>query len=126
MKTRSTSRRSHLDLGREGEELAVRHLLRKGYRILKRNFHTRRGEIDIVARHGDQIVFVEVKTAGGKTYGSPRSWVNPRKQARIIYAAVVYLALKEIQETDCRFDVIAIELDRNKPRLTHIVNAFSA
>jgi len=126
MNSRSVSQRSHLDLGRRGEQLAVRHLVRKGYRILKRNFHTRRGEIDIIARHGDQIVFVEVKTARGKTYGSPRDWVDPRKQARIIYAAVVYLALNGIQDTDCRFDVIAIELDRTKPRLTHVINAFTA
>ena len=106
--------------------MAVRHLRRKGYRILKRNFHTRRGEIDIVARQGDQIVFVEVKTARGKSYGAPREWVDPRKQARIIYAAVVYLALKRIQDADCRFDVIAIELNRDRPRLTHVINAFSA
>ena len=126
MRKSAESKRKYLDLGRRGELLAVKHLRRKGYRILRRNFHTRRGEIDIIARQGDQIVFVEVKTARGKSYGSPRSWVDSRKQARIIYAAVVYLALKEIQDTDCRFDVIAIELDRSRPRLTHVVNAFTA
>jgi putative endonuclease len=126
MKNRSANRESHLDLGRKGERLAVRHLRRKGYRILKRNFHTRRGEIDIVARQGDQIVFVEVKTARGTSYGVPRDWVDPRKQARIIYAAVVYLALQKIQDAECRFDVIAIELNRKRPRLTHVINAFSA
>ena len=117
---------SHLELGKRGEQLAVGHLRRKGYRILDRNFHTRRGEIDIVAMQGNQIVFVEVKTARGKTYGPPRGWVDYRKQARLIHAAVVYLAMKRIQDTDCRFDVIAIELDRSRPRLTHIINAFTA
>jgi putative endonuclease len=127
MKSRSTSsKRSHIDLGRRGEQLAVDYLLRKGYRILSRNFHTRRGEIDIVAQQSDQIVFVEVKTARGKAYGSPRDWVDSRKQSRLIYAAIVYLAMKQIQETDCRFDVITIELDLPKPRLTHIINAFTA
>jgi putative endonuclease len=124
MKQKSASRRDHLDLGRRGEQWAVEYLRRKGYQILERNFHARRGEIDIIARQGDQIVFVEVKTARGKSFGSPRDWVDFRKQARLIHAAVVYLAMK--QDTDCRFDVIAIELDRIKPRLTHIINAFSA
>jgi putative endonuclease len=126
MKHRPANTGGHLALGRRGEQLAVDHLLRKGYRVLKRNFHTRRGEIDIIARQGDQIVFVEVKTARGKAYGSPRDWVDVRKQARVIHAAVVYLALQRIQDTDCRFDVIAIEMYRSKPRLIHIINAFSA
>jgi putative endonuclease len=126
MKHKPESKRSHLDLGRRGEQLAVEHLVQKGYHILTRNFHTRRGEIDIVARQDDQIIFVEVKTAQGRSYGSPRSWVDPRKQARVIYAAIVYMALKGIQDADCRFDVIAIELDQPKPRLTHIINAFTA
>jgi len=120
------AKRRHLDIGLKGEQLAVEHLVRKGYRILTRNFHTRRGEIDIIARRGDQIIFVEVKTAKGKAFGSPRCWVDLRKQARLIHAAVVYLAIKGVHDTDCRFDVIAIELDRPKPRLTHIINAFSA
>ncbi len=106
--------------------MAVGHLLRKSYRILRKNFHTRRGEIDIIAQKDDQIVFVEVKTARGKAFGAPRGWVDGRKQYRIIRAAAAYLAMTGLPDADCRFDVIAIELDRPKPRLTHIINAFSA
>lgn len=126
MKHKPASKRAPLDLGRQGERLAVGHLRGKSYRILGKNFHTRRGEIDIIAQQNDQIVFVEVKTARGKTFGAPRCWVDGRKQYRIIRAAAVYLEMKGLHDADCRFDVIAIELDRPKPRLTHIINAFSA
>jgi putative endonuclease len=113
-------------IGGQGERVALAFLRSKGYVILERNYRTRRGEIDIVARQGRTVVFVEVKTARGYSYGPPRCWVGWRKRSRLIRTASAYLARKGLGDADCRFDVIAIELSLGSPRLTHIVNAFSA
>jgi putative endonuclease len=106
--------------------LAESYLRRRGYFILERNFRTRRGEIDLVARKEKTVVFVEVKTAQGCSYGPPRSWIGWRKRARLIRTAQAYLSLKGVGDADCRFDVIAIDLSSTAPRLTHIINAFTA
>ncbi len=112
------------ELGRRGEERAADYLRRKGYRILERNYQTREGEIDIVAKQGGTLVFVEVKTARGLSFGHPQSWVNRRKRAHLFRAALAYMAEKGNLEASCRFDVIAIVMKSKKTRLTHIPDAF--
>lgn len=96
------------DLGATAEELACKHLRQAGYRIVARNWRTRLGEIDIVARDGDVLAFVEVKARSSSGFGGPEGAVGPRKRRRIVAAAKAFLA-----STDCdlasRFDVVAVE-----------------
>jgi putative endonuclease len=95
-------------LGREGEDRAARFLAKKGYKILERNYSTRSGEIDLVALHNGEVVFVEVKTRTSDAYGAPELAVNPRKQLRMIKAALGYIKYKKLHQMPCRFDVVAI------------------
>jgi putative endonuclease len=110
--------------GATGAALAVQLLREKDYEILDRNYRWARGEIDIVAKQDDTLVFVEVKTARGGNFGSPETWVDERKQQQLGMVAAHYLQEKEIEDTDCRFDVIAIRAQGNDWRIRHIENAF--
>lgn len=93
--------------GLESEADACRFLKQRGYKILARNWRTRTGEVDIIAREGEILVFVEVKARSGSGFGGPAAAVNAAKQQRIISAALSF-----IEETECtlpmRFDVVAI------------------
>ncbi len=95
-------------LGAEGERIAARYLAGKGYRILARNFRFHRNEIDIIARDGQELCFVEVKTRQSLDKGHPAEAVTQHKQQEIIRAASGYLAAIEGPPPACRFDVIAI------------------
>jgi len=110
-------------LGREGEDLAARFLTKKGYRILERNYRTRSGEIDLVALHDGAVVFVEVKTRTSDAFGAPELAVNPRKQQRMVKAALGYLKYKKLHQVPCRFDVVAITTAAEQ-EVEHIQNAF--
>ncbi len=111
-------------LGRRGEELAVEHLQRAGYTILDRNVRTRYGEIDVIARQGSCIVFVEVRTVSSGLM-QPEESVTRRKQRRVAALSQAYLAQRGLSDSDWRADVIAITVtaDGQPPRLEHIVNA---
>ena len=101
---------------RAGETAARLHLHRLGYRVLATNFRTREGEVDIVARHGDTFVFVEVKTRRGRAYGLPEEAITPTKTAHLIAAARTYLEQAGAADADWRIDVVAVELDpRGRP-----------
>jgi putative endonuclease len=95
-------------LGREGEDLAARFLTKRGYRILERNYSTRTGEIDLIALHEGAVVFVEVKTRSSDAFGAPELAVTPRKQERMVKAALAYIKYKKLHQVPCRFDVVAI------------------
>ena len=97
--------------GRLGEDLAGRFLVARGYRILERRFRTRAGEIDIIARDGDTLVFVEVKTRHSLGCGTPAESVDRRKRARISRTALAYLARLGRADIPCRFDVVEVFLD---------------
>ena len=113
------------DLGRRGEALALEFLRRKGYRIVERGFRLFRGEIDIIARDGDTLVFVEVKTRATTEFGLPEEAVTPAKQAQIRKIARGFLAARDLGEPDCRFDVLAILAPADgDPVITHYENAF--
>ncbi|MCL5292144.1 MAG: YraN family protein [Actinobacteria bacterium] len=105
---------------REGEEMACRYLQRRGFRILDRNFRMRTGEIDIIARKGDLIIFCEVKAREGELFGKPFEAVTERKIQRIRRLAESYIAFKKPDFEDARFDVISIE----NSKIEHIENAF--
>jgi putative endonuclease len=111
-------------LGREGEDAAAGYLQAKGYKILDRNFQIREGEIDLIAKSDDTLVFVEVKTGRSNSFGHPADKVDLRKQRRMVKAASAYLQKEEIDDMDCRFDVIAIRITRNTPIVEHIQDAF--
>ncbi|MCB0832631.1 MAG: YraN family protein [Bacteroidetes bacterium] len=116
-------------MGLLGEELAVRHLEDQGYTILERRYRFRNGEVDIVARHNDQLIFVEVKTVNLRnrkmsSFGEPESWVTRRKQTFLIASAQHYLWKNKISEVACRFDVITVRLQQPSPAVNHLIDAF--
>ena len=98
--------------GADAETLAARFLEARGLRVLTRNFRARRGEIDLVARDGDTLVFVEVRLRRSETFGGAVESITPQKRARLVAAAQAYL-LGLRSEPPCRFD--AILLDRLDP-----------
>ena len=110
--------------GTIGENLAVDYLEKKGYRILQRNYRFEHGEIDIVAEDGNVLVFVEVKARLSKEFGEPEDAVTPRKREKIRSTANGYLFENNIDEKECRFDVVAIDYQKNKTEIRHIEDAF--
>lgn len=110
--------------GAEAEEMACRILEGKGYRILKRNYTTRFGEIDIIAQDGDFLVFVEVKCRGRGSLSSPREAVSRAKRKRIIRSALLFLSSHPSGQP--RFDVFEIQEDEKGKVWNHLINAFGA
>ena len=113
-------------LGELGEDLASRELTSRGYAILARRYHTRHGEIDIVAQDGETIVFVEVKRRRTREFGTAAEAVTRWKQRRVAAMAVDYLARNRLADRPCRFDVVAIDDEESGPRITVYPNAFDA
>ncbi|MDP2625461.1 MAG: YraN family protein [Candidatus Rokubacteria bacterium] len=113
--------------GIRGEEEAARFLARCGYAILDKNVRTRAGEIDLVAKEGKTLVFVEVKTRKDLAGDPPQAAVNTRKQNRLGKLAHGYLKLRRLREMPCRFDVVAVILndEGGVKAIRHIPNAFS-
>lgn len=117
--------RSRVILGKIGEDLACRELTRRGYAILARRYRKRGGELDIVARDGRTIVFVEVKTRDGLECGSGGEAVTPLKRRRMAAVATDYLARHRLLECACRFDVVAIDCSSADPAIEIYENAFT-
>lgn len=110
-------------LGRRGEEIAARYLQERGYRILARNVQTLHGEIDIIARKEEVLVFVEVKMRTSPGFGYPEQAVTPRKQAHLLAAAEVYLQQHPESGETWQFDVIAIQCSKKlPPQIVHFEN----
>src|SRR5882762_387222 len=124
---RSKNSSEHLRRGMRGEKLACRFLRRHhGYKILYRNFRGRRGgEIDIVCRDRDTLVFVEVKTRTHEDFGRPIEAVNQQKQKRISRGALAWLRMLDNPEILFRFDVVEVIIAEDaRPRLEIVRNAF--
>lgn len=98
-------------LGGWGEEIAAEYLRGRGYRIVDRHWTARAAEIDIVAKEGDEYVFVEVKTRTSRRFGVPEASVSGHKLRHLIRSVQLYRAMHRILEKPCRIDVIAIEKD---------------
>ena len=111
-------------LGDLGEDLAVAYLESEGYVILQRNFRALRGEIDIIAQDQETLVFIEVKTASSKKFGSPETWVGRRKQLQIGKIAGFYLSREQKYDKNCRFDVISVLMTAGKHQIQHFKDAF--
>lgn len=113
-------------LGARAEREAARYLRRRcGMRVLAKGYRTAYGEIDLIARDADRLVFVEVKA---RRWGTPAEAVTPEKQRRLTLAALHFLKRYGLLEQPCRFDVVAIlwPNDKKPPEITHIPNAFEA
>jgi len=116
----------HLRRGARGEKLAARFLRSRGYKILYRNFKDRHGgEIDIVCRDGDTLVFVEVKTRRSEEFGRPIEAVDRQKQLRVSKGGLAWLRLLDNPDVTFRFDVVEVLLpEEGDPRCELIQNAF--
>jgi putative endonuclease len=113
-------------LGAHGEAIAVAYLTRAGLRVLDRNWRCREGELDIVARDRDALVFCEVKTRRGVGYGHPVEAVTVVKQRRLRLLAQRWLAAHDEHAPDLRFDVVGVLVRPDRPALvTHLRGAFT-
>ena len=111
--------------GQVGEDAATEYLIRKGFRIVERNWRLgRAGEIDIVALDGDVLVIVEVKSARQRRFGDPVERVTPAKQRRLAALAEAYVAQHDVGVGTVRFDVVTVDLARPTPRIVHLQDAF--
>lgn len=111
--------------GRKGEEAAEKYLSRRGYQIIDRNFRSQQGEIDLIARDGQYLVFVEVKSYSFRCYSSPAAAVRLAKKRSIIHAAETYLYQNKIKDTFCRFDVVTLYRKYDGSRVIELYrNAF--
>lgn len=111
--------------GRLGEQAAAAFLRKNGYKVLARNYGSRWGEIDIVCRHEQSLVFVEVKTRGENAWGTPAAAVTKSKQRRLILTAYAYLKELEDKNIPCRFDVVEVYLNHGEtPRCELLPAAF--
>ena len=114
-----------ITLGKSGEDYACRELERRGYEILARRFRTRLGEIDIVAREDDTLVFIEVKARRSTRFGVPSEAVHWRKQQTIGRLAAQYLLQRRMFDARCRFDVVSVIFGEGlRPRVEILRNAF--
>jgi len=111
--------------GRAVEERVAAWLGERGFVVLDRNFRTRGGEIDIVAREGETLVFVEVRSRREGSPWSPEASVGPRKQARIARAAAAWLRRHGGADLPCRFDVVAVRVGEGGLRIHHVKGAFT-
>ena len=120
--TRPGERRA---LGQHGEELAARHLVDRGARILARNLHLRHAELDIVALEGDVLCIVEVRLRSSDRFGSAAESVDARKRRRLARAAAELIARGELPRfRSVRFDLVAIDASRTPPAIEHLRDAF--
>lgn len=118
-----------VSIGNIGEEAAVQAIKKRGYKIIARNYRTKMGEIDIIAKDGEYTVFVEVRLRKSNAFGSPADTIDRRKQQKIIKAAQMYAVKNDIYDTPMRFDAVLINADTDGKKLVNteieiIKNAF--
>lgn len=112
-------------LGRWGEDYAARHLEAAGYTLVARNWRCRGGEIDLIFRDGETVVFVEVKTRRGRAYGAPEEALTTHKAQKLLDLGQQYAADHELDGVAWRIDLVAVELDERGRllRCDHIPDA---
>lgn len=116
--------RSRVVFGKTGEDLACKELERRGYAIVARRYRRRRGELDIVARDGQTLVFVEVKTRHGRLFGEAAEAVTIAKRRRIVALALDYVTRHRVGKCPCRFDVVSVQFDADLPVIEVFKSAF--
>jgi putative endonuclease len=122
------TRTARQELGSAGEKLARRHLERQGYTFIEANWRRPYGELDLIMRDGDVLVFVEVKTRHGERLGTAEESVTYAQSARLLRAAQSFVAGRDLTDQFWRIDLVAVTLapTGNVSRLTHIVDAVRA
>ena len=115
---------SKLDLGKLGEEKAVQYLKDKGYEILERNYRSKLGEIDVVARDRKTICFIEIKTRSSLSKGHPLESITPNKQHKLCKLAILYLKLNNLLDRSARFDAVSVCQFDGQADIRLIKNAF--
>lgn len=113
---------NNIQKGKLGEEIALKYIVSKGGKIIEKNYKTKIGEIDLIAKLNGEIVFVEVKSRSNINYGYPSEAVNYKKRKKITTVAKFYILDNSLQNISIRFDVIEVYLSDRK--INHIVNAF--
>jgi putative endonuclease len=116
--------RSTRQKGKEGEEIAVSFLQQNGYEIIEQNYYYRHGEIDIIAKEGATLAFVEVKLRRSNSYGEPEESVTPKKQELLRRTAEGYIIERNIGAMNCRFDVVAIVIKEGKAECKILKDCF--
>ena len=117
--------KSRISLGKYGEDLATEYLEKKGFQIIVRNYRQKTGEVDIIARDEETLVFIEVKTRSSLLFGQPFEAVTAAKQKQLNRIALDYISRNKIKDQAARFDVISILIEKNKqPKINHLQNCF--
>ena len=115
---------ARMRFGKLGEDLACSELEKRGYTILARGYRTRAGELDIVARDREYLVFVEVKARQDGSFGDPEEAVTLQKQQKLVWMATDYISRNDLLNVPCRFDVVGINTGTTPPTVTIIADAF--
>jgi putative endonuclease len=113
----------HNETGKKGEEIAAKFLEQKGYRILETNWRSGRHEVDIIAKDGDFLVIAEVKTRHSAGIAEPEVAVTREKQRALVQAANSYVLRKNL-DSEVRFDIVSILLEKDGEKVNHIIDAF--
>jgi putative endonuclease len=113
-----------IQTGKQGEDLAVAYLKKKGYAVLERNYRCVFGEVDIVAKDKEVIVFVEVKSRRSERFGEPQTAVDLEKQKKLSRISLKYLQDRRLYPCNARFDVVAVSILPDGGRIELIRNAF--
>jgi len=114
---------AHNDLGKKGEDLAADYLLKKGYKIVARNFSFQKAEVDIIARKDNVLAIIEVKTRSTPDFGNPQEFVKGRQIQRLV-KAVDHFVNDHNMDVEVRFDIIAIIKNKAGTKLEHLEDAF--
>lgn len=112
------------EIGKIGEEEACKYLQKSNYEILGRNFLSKNGEIDIIAKKDNEYVFTEVKTRLSRNFGRPAEAVDSNKQKHIINATKYYVYKNALENQNIRFDIIEVYINKKNKLINHIKNAF--
>lgn len=112
------------NLGELGENKAINFLIKNGYNILEKNFRSKHGEIDIIAKEKNEYVFIEVKTRTSIKYGMPVEAVDKNKKEHILNASKYYIYKNYLQNQFIRYDIIEVYINKNNYLINHIKNAF--
>jgi putative endonuclease len=116
--------RERLDLGKWGEDLALKKVKKLGYKCIARNYRCPVGEVDLIAKDGDSLVFIEIKTRRGRSLGYAKEAVNQRKRRQLSKVALAFMKTNGCSETRARFDVVVINLDGGSQEIEVVRNAF--
>ena len=113
----------HNELGEKGEQLAVDYLLQHKYEIVARNYRYLKAEVDVIARKGNTLSVVEVKTRSTIEFGNPQDFVNPKK-IKLLISAIDHFVVENDLDVEVRFDIIAIVKQKNAFQVAHLKDAF--